>query len=126
MTKTRLHLLSLPPSTNAIWRHTKGGQTYRAPAYVKWLGGERWNMKAQLMKQHKFTGPVSVTVGMRRPCASADLDNRIKATLDLLQTVGAIDNDANVVRLEIFWTEAMPDGVAAEITIAAAGTLEAA
>lgn len=124
--ETRLHLISLPPSTNAIWRHTRDGRTYRAPAYQKWLGGEGWNLRAQLAKQRKFTGPVLVTLAMRRPRANADLDNRSKATLDLLQHVGAIDNDVNVVGLHLFWTTDIPAGVAAEITIAAAGERAAA
>ena len=115
--KTRLHLISLPPSTNAIWRHGRGGQTYRVPAYVKWLGGEGWSVKAQLAKQHRFTGPVFVTLAMRRPRANADLDNRSKAALDLLQHVGAIANDKDVVRLEMFWTEDLPAGIAAEVSI---------
>lgn len=124
--KTRLHLLNLPPSTNAIWRHTKGGQTYRAPAYQAWMAGEGWNVRAQLAKQRKFTGPIQVTLAMRRPRANADLDNRSKACLDLLQHVGAIANDRDVMRLEMFWTEGIPAGVAAEITIAAAAELAAA
>jgi len=124
--KTRIHLASLPPSVNAIWRHTKGGKTYRTQAYMTWIRGEEWNVQPQLIKQHRFTGPVYVTLAMKRPRANSDIDNRIKAILDFLQHIAAIDDDKNVHGVNAFWTASLPSGVAAEISIVQADQLEAA
>jgi len=122
--KTRLTLASLPPSVNAIWRHTRGGKMYRTTQYMGFLRAEEWNLVPQLKAQHKFVGPVFITIAMRRPRSNADLDNRAKGTLDLLQHVQAIDNDKNVMGLNLYWSADLPAGVAAEITIVQADALE--
>ena len=124
--KTRLTLTSLPPSVNAIWRHTRGGRTYRTAEYMVFLRAEEWNLAPQLKTQHRFTGPIYLTVAMRRPRSNADLDNRAKGILDLLQHVKAIDDDKNVMGLNLFWSRDLPAGVAAEITIVQVDALEAA
>jgi Holliday junction resolvase RusA-like endonuclease len=124
MSKTRLTLTALPPSVNAIWRHTSGGKMYRTTQYMTFLRGEEWNLVPQLKTQHKFVGPVFITIAMRRPRSNADLDNRAKGTLDLLQHVKAIDDDKNVMGLNLYWSRDLPEGVAAEITIVQADALE--
>jgi Holliday junction resolvase RusA-like endonuclease len=125
MTKTRITLASLPPSVNAIWRHTKGGKTYRTQAYMTWIRGEEWNVQPQLIRQHRFIGPVYITLAMKRPRANTDLDNRIKGCLDFLQHVAAIDDDKHVMGVNAFWTVDLPEGVAAEISIVQADALAA-
>ena len=122
--KTILRLTALPPSVNAIWRHTRGGKMYRTTQYMTFLRGEEWNLVPQLRTQHKFTGPVFITIAMRRPRSNADLDNRAKGTLDLLQHVKAIDDDKNVMGLNLYWSRDLPEGVAAEIVITQADALE--
>lgn len=122
--KTILRLTALPPSVNAIWRHTRGGKMYRTTQYMTFLRGEEWNLVPQLKAQHKFTGPVFITIAMRRPRSNADLDNRAKGTLDLLQHVKAIDDDKNVMGLNLYWSRDLPEGVAAEIVITQADALE--
>ena len=124
MSKTRLTLTALPPSVNAIWRHTRGGKMYRTSQYMTFLRGEEWNLVPQLKTQHKFVGPVFITIAMRRPRSNADLDNRAKGTLDLLQHVKAIDDDRNVMGLNLYWSRDLPEGVAAEIVITQADALE--
>lgn len=126
MNKTRLTLSQLPPSVNAIWRHTKGGRTYRTRDYMTWRNGEAWNLAAQIAGQHKFTGPVYITLAMRRRRANQDGDNYQKATFDLLEHVGAIDNDKNIMGCNWFWSKDLPEGVAAEISIVQADELGAA
>lgn len=124
--KTRLTINALPPSVNAIWRFTKGGKMYRTQDYNTWANGEGWNVKAQLVGQHKFTGPVYLTLAMRRRRKNMDGDNFCKGIFDLLQHVGAIDNDKNVMGCNWFWSADLPAGVAAEISIVQADALEAA
>lgn len=124
--KTRITLNALPPSVNAIWRFTKGGKMYRTTEYMTWANGEGWNVKGQLVQQHKFTGPVYLTLAMRRRRSNMDGDNFCKGIFDLLQHVGAIDNDKNVMGCNWYWTADLPAGVAAEVCITQADALEAA
>lgn len=124
--KTRLTLNALPPSVNAIWRFTKGGKMYRTQDYNTWANAEGWNVTAQMRGQHKFTGPVYLTLAMRRRRKNMDGDNFCKGIFDLLQHVQAIDNDKNVMGCNWFWSADLPAGVAAEISIVQADALEAA
>ena len=124
--KTRLTLSALPPSVNSIWRHTRGGKTYRTAEYMTFIRGEEWSIQPQLIRQHRFTGPVYITLAMKRPRSNSDLDNRIKGVLDLLQHVSAIANDKDVMGINAYWSRDLPEGVAAEITIVQADALEAA
>ena len=124
--KTRIMLTALPPSVNAIWRHTKGGNTYRTKDYLTWRNGEEWNLTAQLRGQHRLEGCVYLTLAMKRPRANCDLDNRLKGILDLLQHVGAISDDKAVMGINAFWSADLPPGTAAEISIVQADALEAA
>jgi Holliday junction resolvase RusA-like endonuclease len=126
MVKARFTLAALPPSVNHLYRHTRGGKVYRTSDYMTWLNGEGWNLKAQLPGQHKFTGPVYLTLAMRRPRATSDIDNRQKGIFDLLQSVGAIDNDKNIMGVNAWWSDRLPPGVAAEVSITEADELEAA
>jgi len=123
--KTRLTLAHLPPSVNHIYRHTRNG-TRRTEAYLTWSNGEGYMLNRQLAGQHKFTGPVFLTIAMRRPRSNADIDNRLKGIFDLLQSIGAIDNDKNIMGVNAFWSAYLPPGVSAEISITQADQLEAA
>lgn len=124
--KARVTLKHLPPSVNAIWRHTRGGKTYRTEAYNTWANGEGWNLKAQMPGQPRFEGPVYVTLAMRRRRANMDGDNFQKGVFDLLQSVGLIDNDKNIIGCNWYWTTHLPEGVAAEISIVRADSLDEA
>ncbi len=124
--KTRLHLASLPPSVNAIWRFTKGGRMYRTREYMTWQNAEGWTIAKQLIGQHRFTGPVYITLAMRRRRKNQDGDNLQKAIFDLLENVNAIDNDKNIMGCNWFWSADLPEGVAAEISIVQADASEAA
>ena len=124
--KTRLTLFCLPPSVNHIYRHTKGGKTYRTEAYNTWANGEGMSLNRQLSGQHRFAGPVYVTLAMKRRRANMDGDNLQKGIFDLLQSIGAIDNDKNVMGCNWFWIGTLPDGIAAEISIVQADAMVAA
>ena len=113
----RYQLAHLPPSANHIWRHTKSGKTYRTDKYLAWLNAEGWNVKSQMPSQPKFASQVHITCPMRRPRANADLDNRLKGIGDLLQSVGAIADDKQIMGWNAWWCLDLPKGVAAAITI---------
>jgi Holliday junction resolvase RusA-like endonuclease len=122
--KTRVTFAHLPPSVNAIWRFTKAGKMYRTKEYQVWQNSESWTVNAQMKGQHCFIGPVFLTIAMRRPRSNADLDNRLKGTIDLLQSLEVIADDKDVMGINAYWSADLPAGVAAEITIVQADALE--
>ena len=113
---TTLTLASLPPSANHIWRTGKRG-TYRNPKYVAWLQAEGLLLKSQMRGQEKFDEPVCVQMDLRQPRSNADLDNRLKPTSDLLESVGVVSNDKLIWRWDFGWQMGMPKGIAAYIEI---------
>lgn len=117
--KTRLFLTHLPPSVNHAYARTRNG-VRKSDAYMAWSNGEGYRLNRMMAGQHRFTGLVYVTMAMRRPVSNADLDNRIKPTGDILQAIGAIDNDRNIMGWNVWWTNDLPPGTAAEIVIVAA------
>ena len=86
---------------------------------MTWLNGEGWNLKTQSAKQPKFSGPVYIQCAMKRPRSNADIDNRLKGIGDILQHVGAIDNDKNNHGWNAWWSDDIKEG-AAEISIVSA------
>ena len=124
--KTRIHLAHLPPSVNAIWRFTKGGKMYRTREYKTWANSEGWNVQSQMIGQHRFAGPVYITLAMKRRRKNMDGDNFQKGIFDLLESLEVIDNDKNVMGCNWFWSADLPEGVAAEISIVQADALEEA
>ena len=117
--KTRITLAALPPSVNHIYRHTRTG-VHRTEAYNTWANGETWTLKRQIEKQPRWTTPVYVTAALKRPRSNADIDNRLKGIADLMQSLGIIANDKLIHGWNCYWTESLPAGIAAEISITAA------
>lgn len=117
--KTRLQLEALPPSVNHIYRHTRRG-TFRTEAYNTWANAVGYSLNRQMAGQPKWDESVYITAALRRPRSNADLDNRLKGLGDLLQAYGVIANDKHIHGWNAFWSEDLPEGVAAEISITSA------
>lgn len=122
--KTVIRLASVPPSVNHMWRHTRSRRdgrpvTYRTAEYMTWLRAVEWEAKAQAARQRRWTTPVYLTVAMRRPRSNADLDNRLKPVLDLLQHVGVLSDDRLVAGINCWWSDRVP-GVEIAVTSAEA------
>lgn len=117
--KTRITLGALPPSVNHIYRHTRRG-TFRTEAYNTWANAETWSISRQMAGQPRWWAPVYITAALRRPRSNADLDNRLKGIADLMQSLGIIANDKLIHGWNCYWTESLPAGIAAEISITAA------
>jgi len=123
--KTRLQLESLPPSVNHIYRSARSRKTgeigvYKTKDYLTWANAVGHAVNRQMAGQARFDGPVHVTVAMRRPSPNADIDNRLKGLGDLLQKHRIIVNDKLIHGWNAYWSEMLPDGIAAEISITAA------
>ncbi len=121
--KTRLQLPYLPPSANHIWRHTKrAGKpvTYVTKEYKTWLNAVGWLSRAggsTFSGNPEWNTPVYITIAMRRPRQNADIDNRIKPILDMLQRFKFLENDKLVEGVNAFWSRSLPEAVAVDITI---------
>lgn len=91
--------LPWPPSVNRIWRRGRG-RTYRDPKYVAWIKEAGWVVRAA--KCRKVLGKFDMTLILIPPDKRLhDADNRIKAVLDLLQSMELIENDSLLRRLEV-------------------------
>lgn len=84
------YMLSVPPSTNSLFRYGKNGR-YKKAKYVSWINGELLALVAQRAKP--FTGCASVSITIPK-ATRGDVDNRIKPTLDLLVRAGVLKDDS--------------------------------
>lgn len=91
----------MPPSTNHLWVNLKQGGRARAAGYAKWLVEAGWAINIE--RPCNFAGPVRIELKFERTNRAADLDNRIKPMLDLLQKMRVIENDTQVIDLRARW-----------------------
>lgn len=97
--------LSFPPSTNSLWRAVKG-RNIKSKAYREWEKTAGWELAEVNSGRPGFAGPVYVRMAFGRPDKrKRDLDNLIKAPLDLISTHGLILDDSQVHRIEALWRE---------------------
>lgn len=92
-----------PPTANKIWRKGKGGRIHKSQEYVSWLNDAGILVKAQKPTPLKDPARVEVRIYMVRPRKNADIDNRIKPILDLMQHLEIIKNDSLVHRVSAEW-----------------------
>jgi Holliday junction resolvase RusA-like endonuclease len=68
-----------------------------------------WTIAAGLLlnSQHPepVRGPVSIAIKVKRQSKASDIDNRVKACLDLLVQHHIIDDDRNVMRVSAEWAD---------------------
>ncbi len=81
----------MPPSANNIFANRLTGGRHVTEAYEAWRREAGWTLKLQKIKP--FAGPVKVEIRLEPPRGRADIDNRIKPVLDLLQMMAIVDND---------------------------------
>ena len=111
--------LPCPPSTNELWRNRPGGRV-RTRVYDDWRGHAGWRLREQ--RPGCVAGSVLVMISVERGSAAADIDNRIKALLDLLVEHKVIEDDKHVVGLCAAW--APPAAKMARIKIMRADTYD--
>ena len=95
--RLKIEGLPRPPSVNRIWRIAQDRETGRsrqiASAGLKtWKDSCGWLTPASRLC--RFDGPVIVTALVEPPRGRADIDNRLKAVLDLLRDKGVIADDS--------------------------------
>jgi Holliday junction resolvase RusA-like endonuclease len=100
--------LPIAPSANDLTLNLAGKGRGKAASYCRWLTDAGWALKEQHVP--KVKGTVSVTFWVAIPKRSRDLDNLIKATLDLLQNNNVIENDARVCEISAKWDRTVSTG----------------
>lgn len=97
--------LPFPPS---VWEIYVGwGKNRRlSPEYAKWRNDCRLFLNRT---KDRIDGPFSIQVALKRPHRRMDLDNRMKALLDVLQHYQIIKNDSLCERLTMTWDPGIKD-----------------
>lgn len=99
--------LPSPISVNSIYRNVYGMGRVKTARYRTWEQAAGWALKSA-GPIVKISGPVWLTFRIPRPRSTMDIDNCLKAYIDLLMSLGAIDDDRNVTGLFAEWS---PDKV---------------
>ncbi len=89
-----------PPSVNALWRGARK-HVYKSDRYENWLTEAGWALKRQETTKIAGHFTVNLRFGPRR--SNADLDNKTKAVLDLLETHKIIESDSLADEIHLFW-----------------------
>lgn len=85
--------LPWPPSTNNLFVN-KGRRRFVSQEYAAWRREAGWTLQAQ--RPPKFLGQVEIGIELCAPHRRRyDLDNRVKATLDLLTEHRVIRDDSD-------------------------------
>jgi crossover junction endodeoxyribonuclease RusA len=93
-------LLPIPPSANDLHDH-KPGRPVRSKACSAWIRDAGWRLLEQ--RPGRVPGAYILLLAVPETETKADLDNLSKATSDLLQAHGVIDNDRKARRVVLDW-----------------------
>lgn len=99
-----VYTITVPPTANKLWKPVNY-MLVKTAAYRKWMNAAGWEVKLQRKGLPSIQGPVAVSISLRRPRANADLDNRIKPSIDALQAGGAIENDKQITSIYAAWAD---------------------
>ena len=111
---TRLSL-TLPPPLSACFSNAPGRGRVLSKRYRDWRAEAA--LEAICQRPGRIIGAFTATIMLDRPDARRrDLDNMLKATLDLLTNAHVIEDDSLAQRLTIAWSE-RPPGAGARVHI---------
>jgi len=97
--------LPYPPSTNELFRNVPRKGRVKTQRYLTWIqaAGNEVNAQRPQQAETHIGGPVEIVITVERRNNRRDLDNCVKAIIDLLVAHGAIDDDRNVMRITVAW-----------------------
>lgn len=112
--------IPVPPSLNNVFATVKG-RRIKTSAYKAWRAEAGYSILAQRPQKHDGDVIVNIQIGPRIP--NADIDNRIKAVLDVLTDTRVIRGDSRVVTVTAAWNNAVKgcEVVVADIASGEAG-----
>lgn len=93
--------LPVPPSVNQLFRNVPGKGRVKTRAYEDWQGHAK--VVIRLQQVLPVSGRVLVVFGVERQSAAADIDNRIKAMLDVIVAAKIINDDNQVTAFAAAW-----------------------
>jgi|DEB0MinimDraft_4_1074332.scaffolds.fasta_scaffold133705_1 Holliday junction resolvase RusA-like endonuclease len=101
--------LPYPPSTNALWGIGRG-RMFKTKKYAEWI--ERCKKEIVWEKKPPIDYPfeIEIVVGRKRnkdgslSKVKADIDNRGKSTMDILEGIGVFINDHLAERVDMKWS----------------------
>lgn len=106
--------LPFPPSSNGLFKNRRGGRT-ATDKYKSWQEEAGYMLKQQCCDyrtDHQwvlFSGPVAISLHFTRPDKrKRDLDNLLKAPIDLLVKCNVIGDDRQVEKIEASWSQDTP------------------
>lgn len=99
-----IHTEHIPPSINACYSNVAGKGRVRTKRYKTWANAAGYDMNGYGTLEGPFTCTITIDRSKRR--SNADIDNRVKPTLDLLQTHKLIEDDKFCESVTIRWGEA--------------------
>lgn len=97
--------LPVPPSTNALFvtfNNGRGIERAKTKLYKAWIEAAAWELNTQ--RPQPIKGRVDLEIWVPRN-NRRDLDNHLKALLDLLVGHSLIEDDRKVEALSIQWHE---------------------
>jgi len=109
--------LPYPPSVNGAFRNVTGRGRVKTARYLTWARAAQNEIINQRTQWHEksISGLVHVSVTVNRPDRrKRDLDNLLKAPLDLLVDMGVIEDDSKIHCLSIRWGQV--EGMRVEIS----------
>lgn len=110
--------LPFPPSLNNLYPTRSGGGRGKSEEYEAWIHAAGWELKRQ--RPSCAIGSVEITITLQEQTKRMDIDNRIKALLDLLVSHGIIESDHNGIVRKV--TAQWGDVLGAHVEIASAPT----
>jgi len=93
-----------PPSTNALFKNIKGRGRVRTDKYNDFILFGITAIRQQKVKPIK--GHVVMVIGVERMSGTADIDNRLKAMLDVIVKAGVLQDDRFVTGIAVSWLPA--------------------
>lgn len=93
----------IPPSVNECFKNIGKGRA-RTKRYISWAQAAGYDFNGKPLVHGPFTCVITIDRSKRH--VLSDIDNRIKPTLDLLQTHGIIDDDRLCESVTARWGDA--------------------
>jgi crossover junction endodeoxyribonuclease RusA len=99
-----IHTEHCPPSVNECFANVAGKGRVRTKRYAQWAKAAGWDFNGKGTILGAFS--CIITIDHSRRHVLSDIDNRIKPTLDLLQTHGIVTNDNLCEEVTARWGDA--------------------
>jgi Holliday junction resolvase RusA-like endonuclease len=106
-------VLPFPPSVNNLFENPTEGGRKPTRQYMDWREVAR--RQIQLQRPRIAVGPVEVTITLQEPARRCEVENRIKAVLNLLVETGIIADDHSGVLRRVTAQWGTADGTFVEI-----------